>query len=237
MVIDKTVNVDVPALVFERVSSASADADIGNLTAVSFELAPGGLTWINVDPDQPLPPFADLALGLVAPDTGCVRYGGHDWQTLDAFQQAAARGTAGVVFETSIWVSNLSLTENILLRLAYHTDATEAALRGEAEQKARVVGLNGLRAARPDDVGARELRLLEWVRALMGPPTLAVLVCPERGAPSTAVPLLKALLTPALAQGTAVLWLSDDETPAGMEAPGGVARYRLSGDRLSKEGE
>ncbi len=224
------------ALTFDDVT-VPAGPRVGGLSRVTFALPAGGVAYVAVDPDQPMAPFVDLALGLLDPVGGRVRFRGRDWRDMDPFTQAAARGETGTVFETSLWVSSLTVCENILLRMQYHTGESDAQLLEQATRLAGALGLTGVRQERPDAVATRELRLWEWVRALVGRPAMVILAYPGRGAPSWAMAKLTALLQPALTAGTAVLWIGDAPMDIGIEAPGGARHYRLSGEKLAGEGE
>ena len=180
----------------------------GAIVTLSFEVMAGEVVLIRIDRDSEGLPLAELALGLLEPESGCVRFEGRDWKSLNPFAQAAARGRCGVVLSQPTWVSSLSVPENIALRLEHATSLASDTILDDAAAKARLAGLEAIDTRRPDFVAARELRVLEWVRAFTGRPVLVVLVCPEEGAPARMLSGLTALVRQAAGQGTAVLWVS-----------------------------
>jgi len=220
-----------PVAVFDRVAVASEAGPAGG--TLSFELAAGELVLIRTDRDLESLPLAELALGLVEPAGGCVRFEGRDWSAMSAFEQAAARGRCGVVFNQSVWVSSLPVPENIALRLEHATSLASDVILDDAAAKARLAGLETIDARRPDFVSARELRVLEWVRAFAGRPELVVLICPEEGAPDRMLPGLAALVQQATGQGAAVLWVSRSRADGLPAELGSVRELRIQDDELA----
>ncbi len=197
---------------FESVSyTASSDHD-SSLNDVSFELAGEEAVLVRIDGDSEHAPILDLALGLLSPASGSVRYMDKSWDDMDAFEAAANRGRIGCVFEMPGWVSSLSVAQNVMLRERHHSKRGEAELCREAEELAKLAGLAAMCDERPDVVRRHELRVWEWVRACMGDPALLVLVSPEKDAASHALPHLIDLVERAISRGSSVLWLTASDT-------------------------
>jgi phospholipid/cholesterol/gamma-HCH transport system ATP-binding protein len=200
---------DQSVLRFEEVAYRSPIEAYASFGEASFTLQAGGLVGLHIDRDSEHVPIADLAAGLLAPTSGAVFFGGRDWQGMDAFDQAAARGTIGCVLEEMSWITSLTVRQNIMLRERHHTTRSEEEIGAEAERLSGIAGLSGIPEGRPDRVRPRELRVLEWVRAFMGTPTLVVLVFPERDAFTGACDACMALVEKARSEGTCVVWVSD----------------------------
>ncbi len=198
-------------LTFEAVHYSAASEHVSSLKDVNFGLVGGETLLVRIDGDSEHAPVLDLALGLVSPPSGRVRFMGKSWPEMDAFEAAANRGRIGCVFETSGWISSLSVIENVMLRERHHGKRAEADIRREAEELAALAGLALLSNQRPDMVRQRQLRVCEWVRACMGDPALIIMVSPERDAASQALSHLLDLMERATARGAAVLWLTADE--------------------------
>jgi ABC-type lipoprotein export system ATPase subunit len=130
---------------------------------------------------------------------------------MDAFEEAAARGRMGCVFETPGWISSLTVIENIMLRERHHTQREDDEIRAEALGLAERVGVEDCYdiGLRPDKARARRLRVYEWVRACMGKPAVILMAFPERGAPSRYREPLLALLEYMAGQGSAIMLLTD----------------------------
>ena len=194
---------------FEAVAFRSPDESFASFTDATLALCAGELAALHIDHDSEHVPIADLATGLLAPTRGRVCMMERDWQEMDAFEQAAARGRVGCVLETPSWVSSLSVEQNIMLRERHHTRRPDAEIAHEATQLCRLAGLKSIPTVRPDRVRSRELRMLEWVRAFLGNPALVILVFPARDALSGACTACAQLVERARVAGTAVLWISD----------------------------
>ncbi len=196
-------------LQFESVVYRSSVEAYASFGGASFTLPSGGLVGVHIDHDSEHVPIADLATGLLPPTSGRICFGGKDWQRLNPFAQAAARGGIGCVLEAKSWISSLTVKQNIMLRERHHTSRSDADIEREAQHLCKRAGLPGIPESRPDLVRPRELRILEWVRAVLGTPALAVLVFPERDAFSGASAVCMDLVDQARAEGTAVIWISD----------------------------
>lgn len=224
-------SVESSVLRFEGVEYRSSSEVYASFAGAEFTLCAGGLTGVHIDRDSEHVPLADLATGLLVPLAGRVLFGGCDWTRMSVFEQAAARGRIGCVLEANGWISSLTVRQNILLRERHHTLRTEEDLVGEAERLCRVAGLDGIPEGRPDRMRPRELRVLEWVRAFMGKPALAVLVFPERDASSGACDACGALVERARAAGTAVLWISDRTEVWSQPFMAGAEHYEIRDER------
>jgi len=223
---------DKPAVLqFERVGYRSPIEAYASFEDATFTLCAGGLLGVHIDRDSEQVPIADLATGLLPPTTGRVLFGGSDWLRMNAFEQAAARGRIGCVLEADSWISSLTVRQNILLRERHHTQRSDRDIGEEAERLSRAAGLEGIPEGRPDRVRPRELRVLEWVRAFMGTPALAVLVFPDRDAFSGACDVCGALVEQARAAGTAVMWISDRAKVWSQPFMAGAEHYEIRDER------
>lgn len=128
------------------------------------------------------------------------------------FDAAANRGRIGCVFETPGWISSLTVAENVMLRERHHGCRRNQEIRAEADALATQLGTGPLPQLRPHRVRKRELRIYEWVRACLGRPSLLILECPERGVERAALDALVDVVTDAVTQGAAAIWLTDSET-------------------------
>lgn len=196
-----------PILEFQSVTYAAPAGEGGPIRALSFVLQPGELVLLETAMGSPLASWADLACGLVEPESGTVLFEGRSWAGLTPDEAAAARGRIGRTFDGPGWISNLDVDENITLAARYHGTVADEAAYQQAHDLARRLGLDGLPAGRPAHVPAHELRRLQWVRALLGPRRLLILERPLRDLPvGWAGPLL-AEVARRRAEGWAVCWL------------------------------
>jgi phospholipid/cholesterol/gamma-HCH transport system ATP-binding protein len=218
---------------FSNVSWAPEDAPSACLQGVSFSLPPARLAVISSPSTTTLPPIADIASGLVEPDTGTITFMDQTWPEMSPYQAALSRGAIGRIFSTHRWVSNLSMKENLLLQQRHHSQRSEEILQNEVESLARQVALPAIPAGRPENVKPADLRRLQWVRAFMGTPRLILMEEPESGLSAHELEPLTRLIDTALTRGTAIVWLTTTEAPAaGIRRPG-VQRFRLEAGALT----
>jgi phospholipid/cholesterol/gamma-HCH transport system ATP-binding protein len=196
-----------PILEFQAVNaSAQAPYDVG-VQALSFVLEPGGLALVELRSGPVLSPLADLASGVLDPEDGVVLVEGVAWPSRTPDEAAALRGRIGRVFEGPGWVSNLDVDENVTLAARYHQRLEAAEADRLAQALALRLGLPGLPVGRPAHANRQELRRAQWVRALMGPPTLAILEEPMRDLSAEWGTPLLAEVERQRAAGVAFLWL------------------------------
>lgn len=187
--------------------------------------------------DDGLPPLCDLAVGTLAPVRGTVRFMGEDWGLLKPFRHGVLRGRVGRVFAGQAWVSNLSVAENVLLPQRHHTRRSESDLVDEAHVLARAFGLATLPAARPEALRPNDLVRWQWVRAFLGAPRLLVLEEPEAGAWEEQKALLRERTRLSVRDGSAVLWVTRDESVWRNPAAPSVLHAVVDKGKLSCESE
>jgi ABC-type branched-subunit amino acid transport system ATPase component len=198
---------------------------------------PAQLAVIVVPDAAGRPPIADLAAGLLDPASGTVCFQERPWQGMNPFEASSQRGRIGRVFEENRWISNLTVSDNLILQQRHHSGRGEKELLADAASLARLVGLPAIPPGRPEDVRAADLRRLQWVRAFLGMPRLVLMEKPESGIPEEhRAPLIR-LIEAALARGTSVVWQTTEGNPAaGIRRPG-VRLFRLESGRLTAAAE
>lgn len=197
------------------------------LAGASLTLRAGALAMVYIPEGFAYTPLADMLQGLVEPDAGVVKYLGEDWRTMDPGRAAAQRGTIGRVFDQRGWISNLDVDENITLAARHHARRSVPEIEQEALALAQAFGLPELPRKRPALLRRADLRRCEWVRALLGGPSLVVLEHPTRDVFAEAVPKLVAELRAARARGAAVLWITGDRACRAVAGEAGVERYEF----------
>lgn len=202
-----------PILAFRDVRLAMQPPYECGLDGLSFTLRPGELALVRVPAEEAVTPLADLACGVLEPESGVVAFQGQDWRERSPDDAEIARATIGRVFERPGWISNLDLDENITLAGRYHGRKPDAELYAEAESLARALGQADLFRARPALIARNELRRSQWVRALLGEPALLLLERPARDVPSAWLRPLRQHVAHALARGAAVVWIAGDDEP------------------------
>lgn len=202
------------------------------LREVSFALRAGEVGIVEVEEGREHVPLAETAEGLVSPDAGRVSFLGEEWAAMSADRQADRRGLIRRVFHHYGWVSNLSVLDNLCLAEWHHTNRPQDEVVEEARALARRFGIDAIPDARPSRVAGLVLRKLEWVRALLGKPTLTILERPLFGAPRADAALLISAVAEEARRGTAVLWMTDEPRVCTCRDFGPCKRFRMEGERL-----
>jgi phospholipid/cholesterol/gamma-HCH transport system ATP-binding protein len=188
---------------------ASAQYETG-LWNISFELNSGELLLVRIERENERLPLADAAEGLAPAHDGGVMFRGEDWQRMSADHAAAQRGKIGRLFEDEGWISDVDVDENIMLAQRHHTRRSEAEIREEAVNFARMFGLPGLPRGRPGKVRRWDLRKAACIRAFLGQPSLIIIEQPVRGIYADLMSPLVNAVQSARRRGAAVLWTVTD---------------------------
>jgi len=197
------------------------------LQGLTFKLSPGCLLLVKVEAGNEYLPLADAAEGLIFPKTGFIRWQGKTWHSLSPLAELNARAQIGRVFEKNSWISNLNVIENVTLSTRHHSEKPERDIISEADLLAKYFGLPEVPRQRPAFVPKRELKMAEWVRALINKPLLLLLERPEAGVPDEDLPKLIDAVQTALRRGAAAIWQTDRDAVWGTSVWPHEIRYRL----------
>lgn len=232
-----TTGSDAAVLTFRGVTAAAdRDHDIG-LTNVSCTVGAGEMMLVLAEAAHPRLPFADLAEGLLAPESGTVEFLGKDWTTLTPDQAVKARARIGRVFAGTAWVSNLDTDENVLLRERHHSRRPTSVLEAEALAWAQKFGLDDLPRQRPAWVRRSEFMRTQWVRSVLGKPRLLLLEYPETDVTREELQTWQNALQQVRADGTAIVWFTLDEGLWKDAVMQPACRWRMRGPELLPEEE
>ena len=119
------------------------------------------------------------------------------------------------------------MDENITLASRHHTLRPVPEIEQEALALAQSFGLPEIPRKRPALLRRADLRRCEWVRALIGTPSLVVLEHPTRDVFAEAIPKLVAAVRAARARGAAVMWITGDRACRAVADEAGVERYEF----------
>ncbi|MBU4199890.1 MAG: hypothetical protein KKG09_04870 [Verrucomicrobia bacterium] len=199
---------------------------------VSFQLGPGELMLIQVEPGNEQLPLADAAEGLAEPNEGGVAFLGERWSAATPDRQLGLRARIGRVFDGPGWISNLDVLENLTLSQRHHTSRPVPDIIAEAQNLARSFGLTEVPAGRPAVVLRRDLRRAEWIRAFLGQPALILLERPTFGVAVEHVPLLIRAVEEVQTRGAAVILTHDESVIAREVSTQNCLRFRMRGDTM-----
>jgi len=179
------------------------------MRGLTFKLPAGCLLLVKLEAGSEYLPLADAAEGLITPQAGVIHWQGKAWSSFAPLAELEARARIGRVFEKNSWVSNLNVLENVTLSQRHHTERPEREIIAEADALAKYFGLTETPRQRPAFVSKRELKMAEWIRALIGKPLLLLLERPEAGVPDDNLPQLMDAVQAALQRGAAAIWQTD----------------------------
>ena len=225
-------NISTSILKFSGVTVESSPHYETELWNIFFTLNPGDLLLVRIERENERLPLADASEGRVGPKPGSVMFLGEDWGCMSADHAAEQRGKIGRLFDDEGWVSDLEVSQNIMLSQRYHTRRSDEEILDEALRFARMFGLPGLPRGRPGSVRRPDLRKAACIRAFLGQPALIILEQPVRGVYADLMsPLLNAVES-ARKRGAALLWTATD--PQIWNHPGihATMRARMLGSEL-----
>jgi branched-chain amino acid transport system ATP-binding protein len=124
--------------------------------------------------------FFNVLSGFVKPHAGIVRAFGEDLLSMPHFRRA--RWGLRRTFQTEQAIEELSIYENVAM-VHEHSRRGRAARRAEVLAAIEFVGLEGDPGTRVGTLGARDRRLVEVARAVVGEPRLVLLDEPAAGLP------------------------------------------------------
>jgi phospholipid/cholesterol/gamma-HCH transport system ATP-binding protein len=174
---------------------------------LDLDLRRGEVALVHVDDDRDAAAMVDLCVGLAVPAGGQVRFLGVDWRMGTRPQRLHRRRRIGLVAQTGVWPSHMTVMEAILLAPLYHFAQDRSAVVAEATDYARLFGLPGLPAERRDATSHQTLIRAGCVRGFLGSPDLVLVEdrLLER-MPELAAPMAQAI-SAIRRRGGAVLWI------------------------------
>jgi phospholipid/cholesterol/gamma-HCH transport system ATP-binding protein len=194
----------------------------------TLALRAGDFALIDARETERAGTFADLACGLVACESGAVRFIGRDWAGLPPVHAAAMRGRIGRVFARGGWIDFMDTAANILLPMLHHTRTDEAVLRERATDIARRFGLPGQLGFQVDELSPADLARATCVRALLGDPLLLLLEMPVQGRDIDLLPPLLNATGEVRGRGGAVVWFTRSDAVWADPAFPATHRLRLT---------
>jgi phospholipid/cholesterol/gamma-HCH transport system ATP-binding protein len=216
---------------FEQVTLLSETRSAA-IAGMDFQLCGGGLVLVHTGTSSHSVLLADACSGLCHPVKGQVQYLGRDWRSLPADRANTVRGTIGWVPHEPVWIANLDMMDNIMLREIHHTRRAFREVRDEAQILAQTFGLPGLPTGDPATLRPADLQRAALVRAFLGSPTLLILENPTRGIyPSIMAALLNAVRK-LRESGAAVVWTTVADVIWREQAIRPTLRLQLAGSRL-----
>jgi ABC-type branched-subunit amino acid transport system ATPase component len=124
--------------------------------------------------------FFNVLSGFVTPAAGTISAFGENLLKMADYRRA--RWGLRRTFQTEMAIEKLSIFDNVAM-IHEHSGAKRAARRGDVLGALEFVGLDASPKARVGGLGARERRLVEVARAVVGKPRVVLLDEPAAGLP------------------------------------------------------
>ncbi len=120
-------------------------------------------------------------IGLHEPQTGSILIHDKNLVTADAQQRRDILSSFGVAFQGGALLGSMTVVENVMLPLQEHTNLHEKAIHWIANQKLRLVGLNGYGQHMPSQLSGGMQKRAALARAMALDPDILFLDEPSAG--------------------------------------------------------
>lgn len=164
-----------PVLAFENVSFTPPGTDTRLIENLSFSLAPGKRILVTGGFQSGKSTVLRLAFGHGRATEGKVTLLGEDLFPLDYGPLHALRQQVGYMPETGALLSNITLYDNLVLPLRYHTQMSEEEIREKADRMLALLQESELPTVLPPLSDRCTCRKVAMARALMRDPKLLIL--------------------------------------------------------------
>jgi branched-chain amino acid transport system ATP-binding protein len=135
--------------------------------------------------------FFNVLSGFVRPARGAIRGFGEDLLAMADFRRA--RWGLRRTFQTEMAIEGLSVFDNVAM-IHEHSGAKRSSRRADVLEAIEFVGLDVSPKAKVGGLAARERRLVELARAVVGSPRVVLLDEPAAGLPATETEQLGAVI-------------------------------------------
>lgn len=215
------------------VSLRQEASKIGRLRRFSFQLPAGSLALVHRPAQQAKTLLVEAAIGTTTPRQGDVKFLGSSWAKVPYGKQMTMRSQVGRIFESRGWISNLSLSDNLKLMPRHHTALPESTIQDHIDALTHRFKID-LPTTRVAYVPEHLLRICQWIRAFLSNPKMLVAQSPLSKVPDNYHSSFLDAEHEHRKNGGATLWVTDNPFIWQRDLKGDVARYKISGERLTK---
>jgi phospholipid/cholesterol/gamma-HCH transport system ATP-binding protein len=219
-------------LEFEGVGFSDESDVSPQLTGVDLKVSASDLVFILLERNNTALPLCDLAQGLLSSTEGTIKFMGERWEDMSPSSQSDQRGRIGRVFHGRGWISSLTVCDNIILGQMFHASSKENDVVAQANELAHELELDSIPMVRPDTLRSDNLKKYQWVRALLGTPSLLLLQYPESSVKDSDVQRLAKLVERMREKGMAVIWTTLDTKLFEDKNINASLRYRMNDNEM-----
>lgn len=176
---DRSVVVEAPVVVFEKVSLAFDDHVI--LREISFSMRAGRMMILLGGSGAGKSVILKLILGLLRPDAGAIHVNGERIDTMPELEMMRVRGDIGMLFQESALFDSLTVADNVGYRLYEETDMPADQVRRRIEEILGFIGLEEYIDRMPSELSGGQRRRVAIARAMASRPHLLLFDSPTSG--------------------------------------------------------
>ena len=176
-------------------------------------------------------PLASNAMGMKRPIQGNILFQSVDWMKVTFRERLKLRSQIARIFDRGGWIQSLTLHDNILLSSRHHTRQDERSLFKKMNSLATDFELE-LKNQRPAFLQPWELKMFQWIRAMMGQPALIIAEFPLEGVPPSRHEVVFRNEEKFRESGGATLWLTSSTRVIKQLKNTGCRSFRISDNRF-----
>jgi len=227
-----------PVLELDRVQARARHQNSIRMNLFSGKVFAGELVQLCIEGGHDSRELASLMLGLSEPDSGTIQFEGQSWLGSEYSRHFRMRSRIGRVFSGTAWVQSLTVDENIRLSPLHHRDDA-ASLQKRIEDAIELLSgpftavVQRALKRRPAFVDPPILQICQFVRAILGSPTLLILERPLQYLPMELHRSLVNVIESLREKGTAVIWFSTYREDASRQFSGAVSVWSISNGELT----
>jgi len=163
----------LPIIQFDQ---AQFRSETGHRRQVDFRLGPGEWLLLHEPEAELLELWIDVAMGLIWPDAGAVRFLGKEWTRRSRDEIRQARGAIACFHDKYDWIAQKPMLESIITPALYHRVGTVESLTQRAEVLCGEFGLPGIPVSTPPTMPVGDRLRSTCVLGLLRRPRLLIIV-------------------------------------------------------------
>ena len=167
--------------IIEVTDLVAAFGDRTILDGVSFSVRRGEIFVILGGSGSGKTTLVKNLVGLLRPQSGCIRINGEDFTAMSEDERIALRKKIGMCFQGSALFNSMTVGDNVALPLREHTDLEESTIEIMTKIKLELVGLGGFEGYMPSELSGGMKKRAGIARAMAMDPEIIFYDEPSAG--------------------------------------------------------